>query len=55
MAYVTKWRMSLACRGLCDSKRSVEQIAENVGYESPAAFSQAFKKHVGGIACGMAD
>ena len=47
MSYVTKWRMSLACRDLADSKCSVDQVAENVGYESPAAFSRAFKKHVG--------
>ncbi|MCB1850113.1 MAG: AraC family transcriptional regulator [Gammaproteobacteria bacterium] len=47
MAYVTKWRMSLACRDLSESKRSVDQIAENVGYENPAAFSRTFKKHVG--------
>ncbi|MEN8131458.1 MAG: AraC family transcriptional regulator [Pseudomonadota bacterium] len=47
MSYVTKWRMSLACRALANGNRSVDQIAEKVGYESPAAFSRAFKKHVG--------
>jgi len=47
MSYVTKWRMSLACRDLTTSKRSVDKVAENVGYENSAAFSRAFRKHVG--------
>lgn len=47
MAYLTKWRMNIACRELTSSKYSVNQVAESVGYESPAAFSRAFKKHVG--------
>ena len=47
MSYVTKWRMNLACHDLAVSKRSVDQVARNVGYDSPAAFSRAFKKAVG--------
>lgn len=47
MAYITKWRMNLACRDLASTQQSVDQVAENAGYESPAAFSRAFKKHVG--------
>lgn len=47
MSYLTKWRINLACRELMVSKRSVDQVAEHIGYESPAAFSRAFKKHVG--------
>lgn len=47
MAYLTKWRMNLACHELTSNKCSINQIAESVGYESPAAFSRAFKKHVG--------
>ena len=47
MSYVTKWRMNLACHDLAESKRSVDQVARNVGYDSPAAFSRAFKKTVG--------
>ncbi|MEW8492667.1 MAG: AraC family transcriptional regulator [Candidatus Thiodiazotropha taylori] len=47
MAYLTRWRMNLACRDLADNKYSVSQIAECVGYDSPAAFSRAFKKHIG--------
>jgi AraC-like DNA-binding protein len=47
MAYVTKWRMNVACRQLATTRQSVDQIAANVGYDSVAAFSRAFKKHVG--------
>jgi len=47
MSYITKWRMSLACRALAEGNQSVDQLAETVGYESPAAFSRTFKKHVG--------
>lgn len=47
MAYATKWRMNVACRELAATSLSVEQIAANVGYESLAAFSRTFKKHVG--------
>lgn len=47
MAYVTQWRMNVACRSLDASRVSVEQIAAKVGYESAAAFNRTFKKVVG--------
>ena len=47
MAYLAKWRMNLARRELATTRRSIDQIAAAVGYESLAAFSRAFKKHVG--------
>lgn len=47
MAYVARWRMNVACRLLADSRMGVEQVAAEVGYESAAAFSRAFKKHLG--------
>lgn len=47
MNYVTKWRMSVASRMLAKNQQSIEQIATDVGYESLAAFSRAFKRHVG--------
>jgi AraC-like DNA-binding protein len=47
MAYVTKWRMNVACRQLVTSRQGIDQIAASVGYESQAAFNRAFKKHVG--------
>jgi AraC-like DNA-binding protein len=47
MAYVTKWRMNVACRQLLATQQSIESIAANNGYESLTAFSRAFRKHVG--------
>jgi AraC-like DNA-binding protein len=47
MAYITKWRINVACRQLVTSQQGIDQIAASVGYESSAAFNRAFKKHVG--------
>lgn len=47
MGYVAKWRMNVACRQLVTTQQGIGQIAADVGYESLAAFSRAFKKHVG--------
>jgi len=47
MAYLAKWRMNLACRRLAATRESIDRIAADVGYESPAAFTRAFKKHTG--------
>lgn len=47
MAYVTKWRMYVAGRLLDNTQRSIDQVAMNVGYESVAAFSRTFKRHLG--------
>jgi len=47
MAYVTKWRMNLAGRLLGESRLGVSEIAADVGYENVAAFSRAFKRHLG--------
>lgn len=47
MVYVTKWRMYVASQMLEKNQHSIEQIANRVGYESLAAFSRAFKRHVG--------
>lgn len=47
MGYVTEWRMSLAARILTESALPIEQIAADLGYNSVAAFSRAFKKIMG--------
>lgn len=47
MAYITKWRMNVACRQLIGAKQNIAQVASSVGYESMAAFSRTFKKHAG--------
>jgi len=47
MQYLTCWRMQLAAGRLRDSDAKVMEIALDVGYESEAAFSRAFKRVVG--------
>ena len=47
MAYLTRWRLQLAARTLASTPRSVAEIAGEVGYESEAAFSRAFKREFG--------
>jgi len=45
--YLTQWRMQLAARRLADQGTKIAVIAHEVGYESEAAFSRAFKRFVG--------
>jgi AraC-like DNA-binding protein len=45
--YLTQWRMQLAARRLADRSVKISVVASEVGYESEAAFSRAFKKFVG--------
>jgi AraC-like DNA-binding protein len=45
--YLTQWRMQLAAKRLSDPGVKVAAVAHDVGYESEAAFSRAFKKFVG--------
>lgn len=47
MAYLTKWRMYVACCQLTTTQQGIDQIATAVGYESTAAFNRAFKKYLG--------
>jgi AraC-like DNA-binding protein len=47
MRYLTRWRIQLAARMLSDGEAKVSAVASNVGYQSEAAFSRAFKKIVG--------
>ena len=47
MRYLTRWRIQLACRLLCDDVAKVSAVAFDVGYQSEAAFSRAFKAIVG--------
>ena len=44
LAYLTKWRMNLAAGYLRDDQISIREIAERVGYESQASFTNAFKR-----------
>lgn len=47
MQYLTQWRMQLAASRLRESDAKVVEVALDVGYESEAAFSRAFKRVVG--------
>lgn len=47
MQYLTLWRMQIAARLLADSSMKVAAVGREIGYESEAAFSRAFKKVVG--------
>jgi AraC-like DNA-binding protein len=47
MQYLTRWRMQAAARLLADGQDKVSAVALQVGYDSEAAFSRAFKKAVG--------
>lgn len=47
MQYLTQWRVALAAHLLRGGRLSLTQIAEQIGYESEAAFSRAFKRAYG--------
>ena len=47
MRYLARWRLQLASRLLVDGSAKVSAVAYDVGYQSEAAFSRAFKDVVG--------
>jgi AraC-like DNA-binding protein len=47
MAYLTRWRLQLAAESLQKTSRGVADIASDIGYQSEAAFSRAFKREFG--------
>lgn len=47
ITYLTRWRMQMAARKLRATTETVLGIALDVGYESEAAFSRAFKREFG--------
>jgi AraC-like DNA-binding protein len=47
MHYLTQWRMQVAANLLAQSRDKVATVGAEVGYESEAAFSRAFKKATG--------
>jgi transcriptional regulator GlxA family with amidase domain len=44
LTYLARWRLQLAARLLQTSRKTILKIASEVGYESEAAFSRAFKR-----------
>ena len=47
MAYVTRWRMLLACDRLAEKGSTISRVATSLGYESDSAFGAAFKRILG--------
>jgi len=47
MLYLTRWRLQLAAEQLARGSAKVAAIGAQVGYESEAAFSRAFKRETG--------
>jgi AraC-like DNA-binding protein len=47
LEYVTEWRMQKAIQLLGDANRKLADIAQQIGYDSDAAFNKAFKRVVG--------
>ncbi len=47
MRYVTRWRMHVAVDLLQNGDANVSEVAAQVGYDSEAAFSRAFKRVIG--------
>lgn len=47
MQYLANWRMQVAASLLRDTSATVASVAQDVGYDSEAAFTRAFKRLVG--------
>ena len=47
MQYLASWRMQAAAALLRDTAATIATVAADVGYESEASFSRAFKRLVG--------
>jgi len=45
--YLARWRMAIAKDALVRGDKTLERIAEEIGYESASAFSTAFRKRLG--------
>lgn len=53
MAYLTRWRLTLACDLLHSGDTTIADVARSVGYTNAYAFSTAFKRHVGATPSGF--
>jgi AraC-like DNA-binding protein len=45
LAYLTRWRMTVAARLLRETRLPLAAVADQVGYDSEFAFARAFKRH----------
>lgn len=47
MQYLARWRLQIAAQELLNGNKSLAAVAEQVGYDSEAAFNRAFKREFG--------
>jgi AraC-like DNA-binding protein len=47
MQYLARWRLQIAAQELLIGRKSLAAVAEQIGYESEAAFSRAFRREFG--------
>lgn len=47
LEHLTQWRVQKACELLREGRKSLDEVAWRVGYESATAFSKAFKRETG--------
>jgi AraC-like DNA-binding protein len=47
LAYLARWRLQLASRLLETTRKTIQQVATEVGYDSEASFNRAFKREFG--------
>jgi AraC-like DNA-binding protein len=47
MEYLARWKMALAKDALMRGVKTLDRIADEIGYESASAFSTAFRKRLG--------
>ncbi len=47
MQYLTQWRLTLAASLLQSTNKTIAVVAEDVGYDSEAAFNRAFRREFG--------
>jgi AraC-like DNA-binding protein len=47
MQYLTHWRLTVAAQSLRTEAASLASVAEQIGYDSEAAFNRAFKREFG--------
>jgi AraC-like DNA-binding protein len=45
--YLARWRIAIAKQALLSGAKSLDRIADDIGYESASAFSTAFSKRLG--------
>lgn len=47
MQYLARWRMHMALTRLQENDADIGDLASDLGYQSEAAFSRAFKRFIG--------